>query len=148
MNEVSLKMICKTGSRRCVPLKITKETSRTPLYILGFVLLFASTTLVLTAISTNNWQITVSTFRGSVYYTSGLWFSCKNIYISWYQSRTDLFCSSILSTAGKFIAFGLLEFLILILIFSSLANCMRNSLCNCDNNYCIRFCSVNHRILF
>jgi hypothetical protein len=104
-------MICKTGSRRCVPLKITKETSRTPLYILGFVLLFASTTLVLTAISTNNWQITVSTFRGSVYFTSGLWYSCKNIYISWYQSRTDLFCSSILSTAGKLTVIGSVEFL-------------------------------------
>ena len=95
-------MICKTErGRRCVPIKITKKTTRTPLYILGFVLLFASTVLVLAAISTNNWQITVSTFRGSVYYTSGLWYSCKNVYISWYNARTDLFCSSILSIAGK-----------------------------------------------
>ena len=93
-------MINKRGGRRCTPIKTTGNTTRTPLYILGFVLLLATTSLVLVAISTNNWKITSSITRGSIYYTSGLWYSCKNIYISWYKARTDIFCSSLLTSAG------------------------------------------------
>lgn len=80
--------------------KTTNRLIRTPRYIIGFVLLFAITILILIALSTNNWQVTLGSLRTTTYYTQGLWYSCRNVQVSWYGNRLESFCQSIISISG------------------------------------------------
>jgi len=80
-----------------------QSITRTPFYIVGLVLTFASTVLTLIALCTNNWRITAKYLRTDTFYTTGLWQTCKYIHVPWYKDRTDVFCQGQLYNSESWI---------------------------------------------
>lgn len=70
-----------------------KNVVRGPFYLCAVLVLFFSTTLILTAMFSSNWQKKTSIENRQEYFTYGLWFTCRHIKLDWLGNH-DFYCST------------------------------------------------------
>ncbi len=80
----------------------SNKVVRTAFYLFSYVLLFGSTVLILISLFTHNWMKTLTSLANEEYYSFGLWFNCRYIFVGWVPgSRQDVYCTQIKFETGK-----------------------------------------------
>lgn len=97
----------KETNPQTISANILKRVVRGPFYLLGFVLLFCSTSMIFVALFTNNWQRTSSKLVKDEFYSFGLWFTCRHVKLSWIKDHQDIYCATSDFSACKIFIFRL-----------------------------------------
>lgn len=72
-----------------------RKVVRGPFFLIAFVLVFISCSLVFISLFTNNWQKTAPGLVDGQSFTYGIWFTCRNLRISWSAaSYFNIYCST------------------------------------------------------
>lgn len=70
-----------------------RRVVRGPFFLMAFVLVFITTALVFISLFTNNWQKTAPGLIDGQFFTYGLWFTCRNLRVSWPSvSLSNIYC--------------------------------------------------------